>query len=135
MLPEWSGFPEAVRITRDAVAADPLSARWGSRLFVLDETREMVGWGGFKGAPVDGTVEVGYAIAPAAQGRGLATQATLEMLAEAYADPEVRAVIAHTRAERNASVRVLEKAGFAFEEEVSDPDAGSAWRFRHTPRG
>lgn len=31
----------------------------------LDEPRTLVGWGGFKGAPRDGVVELGYAVAPA----------------------------------------------------------------------
>ena len=47
------------------------------------------------------------------------------MLREAYAADAVDAVIAHTLPERNASVRVLEKAGFAAE------GGAAEWRFRH----
>src|SRR5829696_8886944 len=104
---DWQGFPASVLRTRDAVAADPGSARWGSRLFVLDAPRTLVGWGGFKGPPRGGTVEIGYAIAPEWQGRGLATEAVRELLAEAYRARDVASVIAHTLPERNASVRVL----------------------------
>jgi hypothetical protein len=42
----------------------------------------------------------------------------------------VEAVIAHTLPERNASVRVLEKTGFALDGESTDDDAGTVWRFR-----
>ena len=52
------------------------------------------------------------------------------MLHEAWAAPEVRAVLAHTLAERNASVRVLERAGFAYDGESIDGDAGAVWRWR-----
>jgi RimJ/RimL family protein N-acetyltransferase len=51
------------------------------------------------------------------------------MLAEAFGDPSVDAVIAHTLAEPNASVRVLEKAGFARDGEVSE-DGERVWRHR-----
>jgi RimJ/RimL family protein N-acetyltransferase len=126
----WDVFPGALRRARDAVAADPAGTRWGMRLFVLEAPRTLVGFGGFKGPPRDGAVELGYAIAPAFEGRGLATAAVRAMLREAFADPGVRSVLAHTRPEPGPSARVLEKAGFAPEGEVPDPGIGSAWRFR-----
>ena len=48
------------------------------------------------------------------------------MLDEAYADPTVEAVIAHTLPEHNPSTRVLERAGFAF-----DREHGGEWRWSH----
>jgi cysteine desulfurase family protein (TIGR01976 family) len=126
----WSGFPEALRRARDAVAADPRGTRWGTRLFVLDEPRMLVGWGGFKGPPRDGVVELGYEIAPDWRGRGLATAAVHELLREAFGAPEVRTILAHTLSEPGPSVRVLEKAGFVREGEVPDDEVGTAWRFR-----
>jgi hypothetical protein len=53
------------------------------------------------------------------------------MLREAYAAPEVRAVIAHTLAERNASVRVLEKAGFGTDGVPESDGEATVWRLRH----
>jgi [ribosomal protein S5]-alanine N-acetyltransferase len=126
----WEVFPGSIERTRRIVAADPGSTRWGARMFVLDEPRTLVGWGGFKGPPQQGEVELGYAVAPAWQGRGIATVAVREMLREAAADRAVRSVIAHTRPEPGPSVRVLEKAGFASEGEVPDQSIGTAWRFR-----
>lgn len=124
-------FQGSLGPTRDALAADPSRARWGARLFVVDEPRTLVGWGGFKGAPdADGAVEIGYAIAPAWEGRGVATAAVGAMLREAWDAPEVRCVLAHTLPERNASVRVLEKTGFARDGENLDGDVGAVWRFR-----
>jgi RimJ/RimL family protein N-acetyltransferase len=114
---------------RAQVAADPGSARWGTRFFLAGEPPALVGWGGFKGPPREGTVELGYAVAPACEGRGLATAAVRAMLEEAFADPGVRSVIAHTLPEPGPSPRVLEKAGFAFDGDVTEHGRG-AWRFR-----
>jgi ribosomal-protein-alanine N-acetyltransferase len=126
----WDAFPDAMRRTRDALAADPGGARWGTRLFVLEEPPTLVGWGGFKGAPTAGAVEIGYAVAPDWQSRGVATAAVAALLEEAFAAPEVESVIAHTLPGANASTRVLEKTGFAHETDVIDLEAGTAWRFR-----
>ena len=129
VVPGWVSFTEALPPTRDAVAADPGRAEWGSRFFVAGDPPELVGWGGFKGPPEDGVVELGYEIAVARQGRGLATAATCAMREEAFADNRVTAVIAHTLPERNASNRVLEKAGFSFDGEAEE-DGERVWRFR-----
>jgi RimJ/RimL family protein N-acetyltransferase len=129
VVPGWVSFTEALPPARDAVAADPGRAEWGSRFFVAGDPPELVGWGGFKGPPEDGVVELGYEIAEARQGRGLATAATRAMLDEAFGDDSVTAVIAHTLPERNASNRVLEKTGFRFDGEA-DEDGDPVWRFR-----
>jgi RimJ/RimL family protein N-acetyltransferase len=50
------------------------------------------------------------------------------MLAEAFADDAVTAVIAHTLPESNASNRVLEKAGFRFDGETQENGA-LVWRY------
>jgi [ribosomal protein S5]-alanine N-acetyltransferase len=97
---------------------------------VLEQPRVLVGWGGFKGPPREGAVDLGYAIAPSWEGRGLATAAVRAMVREAFAARDVRTVLAHTLAEPGASVRVLEKAGFVFDGEVPEEDVGTAWRFR-----
>jgi [ribosomal protein S5]-alanine N-acetyltransferase len=124
----WATFTEALRPTRDAVAGRPEGAAWGPRFFVTGDPPRLVGWGGFKGPPQDGVVELGYEIAESHRGRGIATEATRAMLAEAFADEAVTTVIAHTLPERNASTRVLEKAGFSFDGEALEDD-DVVWRF------
>jgi RimJ/RimL family protein N-acetyltransferase len=125
----WAGFPEALPALRDAHGPAPL--RWGGSFFVLSSPRTLVGMGGFKGPPTaDGIVEIGYAIAPAFQGRGLASDAARQMIRRAFADPCVRAVDAHTLAQASASTGVLEKVGFRRIGEAVDPDAGSVWHWR-----
>jgi [ribosomal protein S5]-alanine N-acetyltransferase len=128
VAPGWATFREALKPTRDALAADPDRARWGTRFFVTGDPPELVGWGGFKGAPANGAVELGYEIAEARQGRGLATAAVRAMVAEAFADERVTAVIAHTLPERNASNRVLEKVGFRWQGEAEE-GGRLVWRY------
>jgi len=124
----WATFREALPRTRDALVAG-LGPDWGPRLFISGDPPELVGWGGFKGEPENGVVELGYEIAQSRQDRGLATEAVEAMIAEAFADDRVEAVIAHTLPGRNASNRVLEKTGFALEGEAKEGDR-TVWRFR-----
>ena len=127
----WDVFGQSLGRIRDVVAADPASTRWGTRLFVLNTPHVLVGWGGFKGPPRHGVVELGYAISPSWEGRGIATAAVGELLRDAYAAPEIRSVIAHTLPETGPSVRVLGKSGFLYESAVVTDGIGTTWRFRH----
>jgi RimJ/RimL family protein N-acetyltransferase len=128
VVPGWVSFMDALQPTRDALAAKGGDATWGTRFFVVGDPPELVGWGGFKGPPVDGVVELGYEVAESRAGRGLATAATRAMVEEAFADGRVSTVIAHTLPEPNASNRVLEKAGFRFALETEE-DGEAVWRF------
>lgn len=127
VAPGWASFVEALTHVREGVAADP-DGRWGPRFFLAGEPPELVGWGGFKGEPENGTIEIGYEVAESRQGQGVATAAAKAMLEEAFADPAVTEVIAHTLPERNASNRVLEKVGFRFTEPTHEGDT-PVWRY------
>ena len=131
VVPGWISFTEALQPTRNALAADPSRAIWGTRFFLAGKPAELVGWGGFKGPPDEGFVEIGYEIAASRRRQGLASAAVAAMLAEAFAEPRVKGVLAHTLPERNASNRLLENAGFlhAGTVEVSEEDEETAWRF------
>lgn len=106
----WAGFPEALPVLLDGVRTHGPSM-WGPHLF-FDGDGVLVGLGGFKGPPHGGFAEVGYAVAPARQGRGIATQATTSMIEQARHEGLER-VIAHTLPEQNASTTVLERCGFS----------------------
>jgi RimJ/RimL family protein N-acetyltransferase len=127
----WEGFPEALPILRASYEGKPEGHVWGSLFFIGLQVRTLVGFGGFKGAPSpDGVVEIGYAIAPAFRGQGLATDAVALMVQRALADLAVRAVDAHTLGHDNPSTRVLQKAGFRKIAEIEDPDEGTIWQWR-----
>ena len=96
----WVGVPEALPIAIEEARRRP-EDRWGTHLF-FDDDGALVGFGGFKGPPTDGAVELGYAVAPARQGRGIAT-AVVEQLVARAADTGVHVVVAHTLAKDRAA--------------------------------
>ncbi|HEU4632294.1 MAG TPA: GNAT family protein [Gemmatimonadaceae bacterium] len=94
----------------------------------------LVGVAGFGGPPSpEGTVLLGYSVVPEARGRGLATEATHALVAFAFTDPRTRRVAAETFPELAASIRVLEKAGFARADGAETP--GAVRFVRERPRG
>jgi len=122
----WSGFPEAVPILL-AAASSGVAGEWGPQLF-FDDDGALVGNGGWKGRPVDGAAELGYAVAPARQRRGIAT-AVVRELVERARRAGLRVVVAHTLAEENASTKVLTRCRFGRTAELDDPDEGRVWRW------
>lgn len=85
---------------------------WGFHWVVLREPRTLVGVVGYKGMPVDGSVEVGYGIVSEHRRRGYATEATQALVDRAFAAPGVTTVVAHTLPDLAPSIGVLEKCGF-----------------------
>jgi RimJ/RimL family protein N-acetyltransferase len=109
-------------------------ARWGSFLAVDPGSRLVVGTCSYKGPPdADGAVEIAYFTFPLYQGRGYATVMAALLTARAGVPPPARTVRAHTLPERNASVRILEKLGFAHLGRIVDPEDGPVWRWERTP--
>jgi ribosomal-protein-alanine N-acetyltransferase len=74
--------------------------------------RVVVGNGGFKGCPQDHTVEIGYSVMEAFQGRGYGTEAARALVRWAFQHDAVHRVIAETHPEFARSIRLLEKLGF-----------------------
>lgn len=60
----------------------------------------------------DEEADVGYSVAPAAQGQGVASQALQALCELAFTQREIQALNAWVLAENQGSVRVLEKRGF-----------------------
>jgi [ribosomal protein S5]-alanine N-acetyltransferase len=73
----------------------------------------LVGGGGFLGPPADGVVQTGYSVLPQFQKQGFATELVRALAEWAFRHPEVERIAAETEWANPASVRVLEKAGFA----------------------
>jgi [ribosomal protein S5]-alanine N-acetyltransferase len=107
---------------------------WGCFLAMDPESRLVVGTCAFKGLPdADEAVEIAYFTFPVYEGRGYATAMAALLTSRAGAAPPARTVRAHTLPERNASVRILEKLGFAHLGEVVDPEDGPVWRWERAP--
>lgn len=67
----------------------------------------------FKGLSEDGAAEIGYGIEEEQQGRGYATEAVKALVDWAFRQPGVTRVEAEAEEDNAASLRVLEKCGFA----------------------
>ena len=126
VVPGWAPFPEVIPFALEA-ARTGTSGAWGVHLF-FDSDGALVGNGGWKGPPIDGVVELGYAVAPERQRRGIATRAVRELVSRARA-AKVRLVVAHTLPETSASTTVLTRCGFVQTSETVDPDVGVVWRW------
>jgi RimJ/RimL family protein N-acetyltransferase len=97
-----------------------------------------VGGCAYKGPPdADGVVEIAYGIDPPHRGHGFATEVAQSLTEFALASGRVRIVIAHTRPDNAASIRVVEKCGFHRVGEVIDPEDGLVvrWERRLVPHG
>lgn len=126
VAPGYLEFDDALANSLAALE-DGMPARWWTHLFVHTAGRALIGMGGYTGPPENGTVEIGYGIAPAFRGRGLATAAAAELVRRAGA-AGVRTVQAHTLAEANASTGVLSTLGFTRTAELDSTD-GPIWRW------
>ena len=124
---DWQGFPEVVPFLVKATSSGA-TPEWGPHL-VFAEDGALVGNAGWKGPPVEGVVELGYAVAPARQGRGIGTAVVRELVARART-AGVREVVAHTLAEVSPSTSVLARCGFTKVEELVDPEDGPVWSWK-----
>ncbi len=97
-------------------------------VLVFDDDSTLVGLAGWKGEPIEGVAELGYAVAPARRGRGIATAAVCQLLARGRA-AGVRTAVAHTLAEESPSASVLVRCGFTNVGEAVDGDEGVVWRW------
>jgi ribosomal-protein-alanine N-acetyltransferase len=80
-------------------------------LIVRSQDQRVIGGCGFKDAPRDGRVEIGYGVAPSCRGRGAATAAVGLLLRLAFGRG-VREVFAEVTPDNLASASVVRKLGF-----------------------
>lgn len=118
-------------------AAQGHRAPWTTPFLIVDAQGDrIVGGCGFKTVPRKGRVEVGYAVAPLAQGQGAATAALELLVCTAFGGAvrghsavvvgdgvdRVDEVVAEVAPTNLASTRVVSKAGFVPMGERMDPD-------------
>ncbi|MEJ2856515.1 MULTISPECIES: GNAT family N-acetyltransferase [unclassified Saccharothrix] len=115
-LPHWAeDFPaDGDRVIAGLLADQPQwRGEFGHRLLVERTTGLVVGSIGLFWPPAGGRLEIGYGVVPSRQGLGYATEATHALTVHALTAPGVTTVHAGVEPGNPASVRVLEKAGFA----------------------
>ncbi len=121
---DWPMFPEAFALQDNDPA---LNAPWTGYLFLDFKGQKIIGNGGFVKAPDENQcVEIGFEIAPIYQNQGYATEAVGELISFALTNGAKR-IVAHTLPEKNASNRVLLKAGFEFDGTSENEEVGTVW--------
>lgn len=117
--PNWGlGYPTAGDVLLAGLAIEnnrPLATRkqpWGTLQIQLNETELVVGGVGFKSAPRDDKVEIGYGISEDFQNQGIAT-AAVALLIQVAKQHSLKLLTAETEISNVASQKVLLKSGFS----------------------
>lgn len=128
---DWTEFGiGALQYSLDRLLESENEKNWWTYFPIHKKDNELIGSGGYKGKPTtDGTVELGYEIAPTYRNRGLATEMTKGLIENAFNDKRVKSIVAHTLGHENSSTKVLQKCGFKKVQEINDPDDGLIWRW------
>lgn len=111
----YKNYIQGMKHIQNAIAKlqdDSALLGWGVWLVVDKESKEVLGDIGFKGKPVERTVEVGYGFASSARNKGYATESVRELIKWAFASNLVDKVVAECLFDNAASINVLEKLGF-----------------------
>jgi RimJ/RimL family protein N-acetyltransferase len=116
-IPQAMGF--AIRDI-DSGAAAVMPTVW---LVVRRTDGQIVGDLGTHGPPdSEGSVEIGYSLAPSSRGKGVGTAAVGALVRRIGAAPGIHRITAVTGAQNTASRRLLERQGFRVTEQL--PDTG-----------
>jgi len=116
---------DALPFFLEQLGKDPGLGPWWARLMVLRRSRQAVGSAGLAGRPDEaGTVTIGYAVYPAFQGQGYATEAVRGLVAWARTQPGVRRIRATIPTWNTASQRVAANAGLRRVGRTHDETAG-----------
>ncbi|HTY90705.1 MAG TPA: GNAT family N-acetyltransferase [Methanocella sp.] len=83
-------------------------------ILVEDDTRTLIGSGGFTGAPFNGQLMIGYSVLDRYQHQGYGTEAVNALVNWAFSKPGVQLIVAETHAGNKGSIRLLEKCGFEY---------------------
>ena len=103
----------ALHRAADRLAETPQDQGWHIWVYVSPVLNRLVGCAGYQGSPdANGSVEIGYSMLQSYREQGLATEGVMALLEWAYGHDSVKTITAVTHADRDASHRVLEKAGF-----------------------
>ena len=113
-----------------AELAATIAPTFAPAAWLVVEAGIIVGLVSLVAVPADGAIAIGYGVAPACRGAGVARRAVADLLGAAAADPRVTAVTAETATDNRSSQRVLEANGFRRTGARIDPEDGPVigWR-------
>jgi [ribosomal protein S5]-alanine N-acetyltransferase len=82
-------------------------------------TQEMIGFCGLQPLAETPDVEIGWWLARARWGKGLATEAAREVLRDGFERAHLQRIVAIAQPENLASIHIMEKLGMHFEREIT----------------
>ena len=125
----FAGADYVLRLRLAQLEQDPSEQPWLYRAAVSRETGRVVGRGGFHAPPdAEGTVEIGYEVAPAERGQGLATEIAVGLLRWGAEHGATRC-LASIRPDNAPSLAISRRLGFERIGEQVDEIDGLEWVF------
>lgn len=98
--------------------------------FVANEEGKIIAFGGFKGKPRNGKIEIAYGTVANFEKQGYGTMLCKELVDLALKEDSTVQITARTLPEENASTRILKRNGFEFTGIVWDDDDGNVWEWK-----
>ena len=100
--------------------------------YYAEENGNLVGSAGFKGPPINGTVEIAYGTFEEYRNQGIGTAICRQLVELSLkTDPSIR-LTATTFSKENFSTKILQKNNFILLGPVQDPEDGEVWEW-HLP--
>lgn len=112
----------AFRFVLRRLEEHPEDAGWWFHFVIARAGHSLVGSAGYKGPPVNRTMEVGYGIVSDQRRQGYASESVRGLLGHAFARSDVDRVIAETYPSLIGSIGVLRVCGFRGIEGGSEPE-------------
>ena len=97
--------------------------------YYAEENGNLVGSAGFKGPPINGTVEIAYGTFEEYRNQGIGTAICRQLVELSLkTDPSIR-LTARTFSKENFSTKILQKNNFILLGPVQDPEDGEVWEW------
>lgn len=133
VVPQGALPPPKVAMRSLAQLEAGTQALWCVPFLIVPKSREAIlGGCRFKSAPVDGSVEISYGVAPSQRGRGIASMGVGQLLQLATSSGIVQQVIARILPDNVASSKVVDHLGFVKGHSLIDSDGEEVvqWTWR-----
>ena len=97
--------------------------------YLVEENGNVVGSAGFKGPPVNGSIEIAYGTNEKYRNRGMGIKICRLLVELSLATDPLIKITARTLPEENFSTRILLKNNFVCNGTVNDPEDGEVWEW------
>lgn len=103
--------------------------------YYAEENGDIVGSAGFKGKPINGTIEIAYGTFQNYRRQGIETKFCKHLVELSLKTDSSIKITARTLPEENFSTRILKANNFIYIGTVNDPEDGQVWEWLFTSNG